>query len=93
MVLPCICRKKKALQGIPCKQTRREETCLAMGSIAQTLIQMELGWQIAKSQVMEIIRRNQEEGLVLQPSNTRKIEFLCSCCGCCCSIESGPYNG
>ena len=88
VVLPCICRKKKALQGMPCKQTRREETCLAMGSIAQTLIQMELGRQITKAQVMEIISRNQEEGLVLQPSNTRKIEFLCSCCGCCCSMLS-----
>jgi ferredoxin len=88
VVLPCICRKKKALQGMPCKQTRREETCMAMGSIAQTLIKMELGRQITKAELMEVINRNQEEGLVLQPSNTRKIEFLCSCCGCCCSMLS-----
>jgi len=88
VVLPCICRKKKALQGIPCKQTRREETCMAMGSIAQTLIKMELGRQITKAELMDIISRNQEEGLVLQPSNTQKIDFLCSCCGCCCSMLS-----
>ncbi len=88
VVLPCICRKKKALQGELCSQTSREETCLAMGSIAQTLIKMQLGRQITKTQVLEIITQNQEEGLVLQPSNTRKLEFLCACCGCCCSMLS-----
>jgi len=88
VVLPCICRKKKTLQGAPCKQTKREETCMAMGSIAQTLIKMEVGRQITKTEVMKIISRNQEEGLVLQPSNTRKIDFLCSCCSCCCSMLS-----
>ena len=88
VVLPCICRKKKAMQGEPCKQTRREETCMAMGGIAQTLIKMELGRQITRPEAMEIISQNQEEGLVLQPSNTQKIEFLCSCCGCCCSMLS-----
>ena len=33
-----------------------------------------------------IIEENQREGLVLQPSNTRDIDFVCSCCGCCCGI-------
>ncbi|WP_321492760.1 4Fe-4S dicluster domain-containing protein [uncultured Desulfobacter sp.] len=86
VVLPCICRKKKALQGDLCRQTRREETCMAMGSIAQTLIKMDLGREITKGEARDIISQNQEEGLVLQPSNTQKIEFLCSCCGCCCSM-------
>ena len=61
---------------------------MALGSIAQTLIKMELGRQITKAEVMEIINRNQEEGLVLLPSNTQKIEFLCACCGCCCAMLS-----
>lgn len=86
VVLPCICRKKKALLGEPCRQTRREETCMAMGGIAQSLIKMDLGREITKAQAVEIISQNQKEGLVLQPSNTQKIEFLCSCCGCCCSM-------
>ena len=76
------------MQGEPCKQTQREETCMAMGAIAQTLVKMELGREISRSQAMEIIIQNQEEGLVLQPSNAQKIEFLCSCCGCCCSMLS-----
>lgn len=86
VVLPCICRKKKQLQGEPCRRTGRTETCMAMGRVAQTLIEMEIGRELPRADAMEIIRQNQDEGLVLQPSNTQTIEFLCACCGCCCSM-------
>ncbi|WDP90364.1 MAG: 4Fe-4S dicluster domain-containing protein [Desulfobacter sp.] len=86
VVLPCICRKKKDSQGEPCRQTQRVDTCMAMGPMAHTLIKMEVGREIPRADAIKIIRQNQEEGLVLQPSNTRKIDFLCSCCGCCCSM-------
>ncbi len=86
VVVSCICRKKKRILGEPCQQTHREETCMAMGGVAQTLIKMEAGREISRDEAMAIIAKNQEEGLVLQPSNTRKIEFLCSCCPCCCSM-------
>ena len=88
VILPCICRKKKAMLGKPCEQTDREETCMAMGTVAQTLVKMELGREISRKEALEIIEMNEEEGLVLQPANARKIEFLCSCCGCCCSMLS-----
>ena len=88
VILPCICRKKKALQGEICQQTKREETCMAIGPMAHTLIKMEVGREIPRADAMAIIRKNQEEGLVLQPSNTQKMDFLCSCCGCCCSMLS-----
>ncbi|PIE72050.1 MAG: 4Fe-4S ferredoxin [Deltaproteobacteria bacterium] len=86
VVLPCICRRKKEILGHPCTQTDRVETCMAMGGVAQTLIKMELGREIVREEAVEIIRQNQDDGLVLQPSNTQKIEFLCACCGCCCSM-------
>jgi len=35
---------------------------------------------------MAILETNQKEGLVLQPSNTERAEFICSCCGCCCGM-------
>jgi len=88
VILPCICRKKKVLQGEPCRQTDRTETCMAMGSVAQTLLEMGVGRKIPRNEAQDIIRENQKEGLVLQPGNTRDIEFLCSCCGCCCSMLS-----
>jgi len=88
VILPCICRRKKSLQEEPCQQTDRTETCMAMGGVAQTLLEMEIGREISRNDAMDIIRENQKEGLVLQPGNTQDIEFLCSCCGCCCSMLS-----
>jgi ferredoxin len=32
------------------------------------------------------MQENQSEGLVLQPNNAQKIDFICACCGCCCGM-------
>ncbi|MBW2431268.1 MAG: 4Fe-4S binding protein, partial [Deltaproteobacteria bacterium] len=39
-----------------------------------------------RDEAMSIIDQNQKQGLVLQPSNTEKADFICSCCGCCCAM-------
>jgi Pyruvate/2-oxoacid:ferredoxin oxidoreductase delta subunit len=46
------------------------------------------GRKISRDEAMSIIQKNQKQGLVLQPSNTEKAEFICSCCGCCCGMLS-----
>jgi Na+-translocating ferredoxin:NAD+ oxidoreductase subunit B len=86
VILECICRKKKELEGEPCRVTDRRETCLGLGSIAQTILMSGNGRQITRKEAMSIIEQNQKDGLVLQPSNTGKIDFICSCCGCCCGM-------
>lgn len=88
VIVECICRKKKQMQGHPCKVTRRTETCLAMGDIAQTCLIGGVGREITREAAMAILDKNQKQGLVLQPSNTEKPEFICSCCGCCCGMLS-----
>jgi electron transport complex protein RnfB len=85
-VFECICRKKKGLEDDPCKVTDRKETCLALGGMAQTALLSSNGRQIARKEAISIIEQNQKDGLVLQPSNTGKIDFICSCCGCCCGM-------
>jgi len=87
-ILECICRKKKALAGDPCKVTDRKETCLAIGGIAQSVLHSGFGRKIDRTEALAIIAENQKEGLVLQPSNSEKVEFICSCCGCCCGMLS-----
>jgi Na+-translocating ferredoxin:NAD+ oxidoreductase subunit B len=82
----CICRKKKSLQGESCKVTDRKETCLAVGSMAQMELFSGSGRRISRDEAISIMEQNQKEGLVLQPSNTQKAEFICSCCGCCCGM-------
>jgi len=86
VVLECICRLKKRLEGQVCQVTDRRETCLGFGSIAQTVLEGGNGRAIDRREVMTIIRANQKDGLVLQPSNTEESAFVCSCCGCCCGM-------
>ncbi len=88
VIFECICRKKKSIEGRPCKKTDRKETCLAIGEMSRMFLQAGQGREISRDEAMTIIAKNQKQGLVLQPSNTEKAEFICSCCGCCCGMLS-----
>jgi NAD-dependent dihydropyrimidine dehydrogenase PreA subunit len=85
-IIECICRKKKSMEGKACQMTDRKETCLAIGSMAQTVLLSGNGREITREEAISVIEQNQEQGLVLQPSNTAIAEFICSCCGCCCGM-------
>lgn len=86
VIAECICRKKKSVNGSSCRATERKETCLAVGSMAEIFLRSGGGRKIARDEALGIIELNQKDGLVLQPSNTQKAEFICSCCGCCCGM-------
>ena len=88
VIFECICRKKKSIQGKPCKKTDRKETCLAVGDMGRMSLEAGQGREIDRGEAMAIISKNQKQGMVLQPSNTEKAEFICSCCGCCCGMLS-----
>ena len=85
-IAECICRKKNSLEGKKCKVTARNETCLGVGHLAQIGITNKIARDISKEEAISIIEQNQKEGLILQPSNSKKAEFICSCCGCCCGM-------
>jgi Fe-S-cluster-containing hydrogenase component 2 len=80
----CICRQSTKLRGKDCKITSREETCIALGTLAQIYIDMGWARDISKEEAIEIFKKNEEDGLVIQPGNAQKPHFICSCCGCCC---------
>ena len=46
------------------------------------------GWsrKVSSEEALEIARENEQEGLVLQPSNDQEGQFICSCCGDCCGV-------
>jgi Pyruvate/2-oxoacid:ferredoxin oxidoreductase delta subunit len=88
VIFECICRKKKSMEGHSCKKTDRKETCLAVGDMGRMALKGGQGRKISRDEAMSIIQKNQKQGLVLQPSNTEKAEFICSCCGCCCGMLS-----
>ena len=82
----CLCRKVAAMKGNPCQKTSRAETCMAFGDIAKNCVGAGMGRVISREEALDITRRNEADGLVLQPSNTQEIEFVCACCGCCCGM-------
>ncbi len=86
VIVECICRNRAEMEGKTCTVTKRKETCLAIGNIAKTVILSGQGREIERDEAKQILKKNQKEGLVLQPSNSIDPEFICSCCGCCCSM-------
>ncbi len=86
VVVDCICRKKQVLEGHHCQITSREETCLAMGNAGTLILNTGAGREITFDEMLSILEENQREGMVIQPSNSQKPEFICSCCGCCCGM-------
>lgn len=83
-VYECICRKNQELDGHPCQKATQRESCMAFGPFAETMTEFDKGRPISKPEALEILRKNESDGLVFQPSNTQYAEYLCSCCGCCC---------
>jgi len=89
MLVNCICRQANDLLGEPCKQTSLRENCMGFGHEVQPVIDIGRGREINKEEALEILRKNQEDGLVLQAGNSLKPDFICSCCSCCCGALSG----
>jgi len=86
-VAPCICRRHVKMEGGGCDAP--EESCLIFGEWADYYARSGRGRSIDRSEVMEILARADAANLVLQPSNSRNIAFLCCCCGCCCGVLRG----
>lgn len=85
----CICRQAHELNEEPCKITSRKETCMGFGEFAQMYIDEGWGRSVSKDEALEILRKNEEEGLILQAQNAKLPGFICSCCGDCCGVLSG----
>jgi Na+-translocating ferredoxin:NAD+ oxidoreductase subunit B len=84
VVAPCICRREAAISGEACDKP--VETCLVFGLAADYYHKNGIGREIDQQEALDIIRKADEAGLVLQPSNAKKIVNICCCCGCCCQI-------
>ena len=82
LVAPCICRRKTKTQGAGCDKP--EETCLIFDQWAEYYHRNGLGRIIGKDEALEILKKADEAGLVLQPSNSKEPGWICCCCSCCC---------
>jgi Fe-S-cluster-containing hydrogenase component 2 len=84
LVAPCICRKEHHIKGAGCDKLM--EACLIFGWGAEYYARNGLGRFITLEETLEILKKAEEQGLVLQPSNTQDIVNICCCCGDCCQM-------
>jgi len=84
LVAPCICRREHELKGAGCEKLR--EACLIFGWGAEYYARNGLGRLITLEETLEILKMADEQGLVLQPSNSQDIVNICCCCGDCCQV-------
>ena len=89
VVANCVCRQAQSLLGNACRVTNRQETCLGFGDYARLYIDEGWGREVTKEELLAIIEQNEADGLILQPSNSEVLEYICSCCGCCCALLLG----
>ena len=83
-VAPCICRTTAHLVGKGCDKL--QENCFSFGSHAEYYVENGMGRYITIDEAKAIVRKNEEEGLVMQPFNSKKVGGMCSCCGDCCGV-------
>ena len=84
LVAPCICRREHKMVGKGCDKP--EETCLIFGTAADYYERNGLGRVIDEQEALEILKKAEEAGLVLEPGNAKEILNICCCCGCCCQV-------
>ncbi len=83
-VAPCICQKEQGLLGNSCRGAA--ERCIQFGSSAQYYIDNGMARRIDLDELMGILKRGEEDGLVLSPTNSQNIPGMCMCCNCCCPL-------
>lgn len=67
------------------------ETCLSFGEEASYYIEKGIARQVTQEEVLSILERSVEEGMILQSAFTKDSEIICSCHGDCCGIL-GTYQ-
>ncbi|MGD9265187.1 MAG: 4Fe-4S dicluster domain-containing protein [Lysobacterales bacterium] len=85
----CSCRHKKLHAG---KKTCKVplETCTSFGKAAEYLVRHDMGREISRSEMQDIVQRSKELQLVFSVDNVQnQPSFICHCCGCCCGILDG----
>ena len=82
-VMNCVCRRSREKMGESCRQTRNLETCFTLGNSARYMMGRGVARELSREEILDLMGRAEEEGMVLQPQNSQDPGFICCCCGCC----------
>lgn len=82
----CSCRRSRRIMGEGCGHLE-DDMCIGVGDMADYIVETGKGRRIDYDEVMEILKRAEENGLVHQITNIDgedKIFAICNCCVCSC---------
>ena len=86
-VTDCLCRHVAKMLGKGCEHPI-EDTCIQLGPHAEYYEKTGRGRRITKEEVIEILNKVEEAGLVHHVFATEGLgesSYICNCCGCSCS--------
>jgi Na+-translocating ferredoxin:NAD+ oxidoreductase subunit B len=83
-VAECFCRKAVRMYGKGCSHSL--ETCIQFDFYADYYVENGLARYITTEDALAILKRNEEEGLVIHILNSQNVEAMCACCSCCCGM-------
>ena len=89
-VQPCFCRHKAQHLGRPCRSGAPLEICMGLDVSAEYLVRRGFARRASERQMLELLDRSEELGLVHTTDNVREEPlFICHCCKCCCELLRG----
>jgi Fe-S-cluster-containing hydrogenase component 2 len=57
-----------------------------MGGPARKVVMDGVGRELTREEMLGMLDRANDVGMVLQPQNIQDPHFICCCCGCCCAV-------
>lgn len=86
VVAECACRLSAGEDACD----KPTDVCLVFDKTAEFLAERKLAREITREEAMDIIKRSEEAGLVHMTNNSQdKLNLICNCCPCCCTILTG----
>ena len=85
-VSPCSCRASRRTIGEGCGHLE-EDMCIQMGKGAEHYIRTGRGRQVSREEVLEILKRAEDNGLMHDMPNIEEVgesAAICNCCSCSC---------
>jgi len=87
IVTECTCRKQAELMDHGCGKPL--EVCFMFGSMARYYIDYGIGREVSYAEAIDILKKCNDAGLVIQPGTAQNPAGMCNCCGDCCSVLRG----
>jgi len=84
-VAPCMCRTMYKMKPFnPCNHPI--ETCIETDDYADFYIETGIGREITREEARQIIMDGEHDGRVINVTNSKEGENICSCCKCGCGM-------